>query len=44
MKRNLNGFVDYTWKGTDRGIGNIRDFYFDDENWDIRSSIDFKTK
>lgn len=39
MKRNLNGLLGYTMKGTDGEIGKVRDFYFDDETWDIRHVI-----
>jgi len=35
VKRNLNGLLGYTMKGTDGEIGKVRDFYFDDETWDI---------
>lgn len=39
MKRNINGLLGYTMKGIDGEIGKVRDFYFDDETWDIRHVI-----
>ena len=39
MKRNINGLLGFTMKGTDGEIGKVRDFYFDDETWDIRHLI-----
>jgi sporulation protein YlmC with PRC-barrel domain len=36
MKRNINSLIGYGMQATDGKIGEIEDFYFDDESWTIR--------
>ena len=36
MKRNINSLIGYSLEATDGVIGEIEDFYFDDETWTIR--------
>jgi sporulation protein YlmC with PRC-barrel domain len=36
MKRNINSLIGYSIQATDGKIGEIEDFYFDDETWTIR--------
>jgi sporulation protein YlmC with PRC-barrel domain len=39
MKRNINSLIGYSIQATDGKIGEIKDFYFDDETWTIRYLI-----
>jgi len=36
MKRNINNLIGYSLEATDGLVGEIKDFYFDDETWTIR--------
>lgn len=36
MERNINGLIGYGMQATDGEIGEVVDFYFDDETWTIR--------
>jgi sporulation protein YlmC with PRC-barrel domain len=36
MERNVNNLIGHDLEATDGGIGNVEDFYFDDETWTIR--------
>ena len=39
MKRNINSLIGYSIEATDGKIGEVEDFYFDDETWKIRYFI-----
>ena len=39
MERNIKSLIDYRLEGTDGVIGNVEEFYFDDNTWDIRYII-----
>jgi len=39
MQRNINSLVGYNMRATDGIIGEVEDFYFDDESWAIRYLI-----
>lgn len=39
MKRNINSLIGYSMQATDGKIGEVEDFYFDDETWTIRYLI-----
>jgi len=39
MKRNINSLIGYSLQAADGKIGEIEDFYFDDETWTIRYLI-----
>ncbi len=39
MKRNIKSLIDYSMGATDGEIGNVEEFYFDDETWTIRYMI-----
>jgi len=39
MKRNINSLIGYSLEATNGKIGEVEDFYFDDETWTIRYLI-----
>jgi uncharacterized protein YrrD len=39
MKRSIKSLIGYTMGATDGEIGNVKDFYFDDQSWTIRYLI-----
>ncbi len=39
MERNIKSLIDYAMGATDGEIGNVEEFYFDDETWTIRYMI-----
>ncbi|WP_285544291.1 PRC-barrel domain-containing protein, partial [Dyadobacter frigoris] len=39
MKRSLNSLLGYTMRATDGDIGEVKEFYFDDQTWTIRYLI-----
>ncbi|TDE18097.1 PRC-barrel domain-containing protein [Dyadobacter psychrotolerans] len=39
MKRSLNSLIGYTMRTTDGDIGEVKEFYFDDQTWTIRYLI-----
>ncbi len=39
MKRNINSLTGYSLKATNGEIGEVKEFYFDDESWTIRYLI-----
>jgi len=39
MEHNINSLLNYNMKATDGDIGEVKEFYFDDQTWDIRYLI-----
>jgi hypothetical protein len=39
MKRSLNSLINYTMRATDGDIGEVKEFYYDDQTWTIRYLI-----
>jgi uncharacterized protein YrrD len=39
MERNIKGLIGYSMEATDGVIGEVKEFYFDDQTWDIRYLI-----
>jgi hypothetical protein len=39
MRRSINSLIGYTMQATDGEIGEVREFYFDDQSWTVRYLI-----